>query len=490
MLAEVRVERYELLGELATGGMATVYLGRQHGPFGFTRTVAIKSMHPQFAKDDAFRAMFLDEASLTARIKHPNVIPTLDVVFAANKLLLVMEFVDGASMSTLLKSAREKMQPLSPAVCVALVHDMLSGLHAAHELVDDDGNPLGVVHRDVSPHNVHVGTDGLARVLDFGIAKAAGRRHHTRTGEVKGKLAYMAPEQLFGEHVDRRADIYAAGVTIWEALAGRRLFDAKNEGALVLQVTEGRIEPPSFYADEQIPEALDRVILKALAKSPDERWSTAEEMARALGEALGPASRAAVKAAVEMHGGEQANARTRFRSGATPVVGALEPDARAILDVLTQQVHVARTEHPPSAKGHPLQTVGGIALLLVIALLGVAATVIVVAKTYKPAEPVVTSTVASSTAGSPATPPPPPSLLPSSTAPTAEPAPVPSPIACASVAVISPQGKPHGTKKPAPKPSAEASARPVAAPRPDCTPPYTVDAEGHRHYKAECVTPP
>jgi hypothetical protein len=480
MLAEVRVERYELLGELATGGMATVYLGRQHGPFGFNRTVAIKSMHPQFAKDDAFRAMFLDEASITARIKHPNV-----------KLLLVMEFVDGASMSTLLKSARDKKQPLSPAVCVALVCDVLSGLHAAHELTDDDGRPLGVVHRDVSPHNVHVGIDGLARVLDFGIAKAAGRRHQTRTGEVKGKLAYMAPEQLFGENVDRRADIYAAGVTLWEALAGRRLFDAQNEGALVMQVTEGRIEPPSFYADEQIPEALDRVILKALAKTPDERWSTAEEMARALAEALPPAPRTAVKAAVIAHGGEQANARGRMKSGMTPTPGMLEPDARAILDVLTQQVHVARTEPPPPAKAHPLQTVAGIGLLVFIALLGVGATVLVVTKTYRAKQVAVVKSAEPTSAGSEAFPPAPPPP-PTNTTTTADPVPVPapSPLGSSSVAVISPQPKPHGTRKTAPKPTGEASTKTVATARPDCTPPYTVDAEGHRHYKAECVTPP
>jgi eukaryotic-like serine/threonine-protein kinase len=492
MLAEVRVERYELLGELATGGMATVYLGRQHGPFGFNRTVAIKSMHPQFAKDDAFRAMFLDEASITARIKHPNVIPTLDVVFAANKLLLVMEFVDGASMSTLLKSARDRRQPLSPAVCVALVYDVLSGLHAAHELVDDDGRPLGVVHRDVSPHNVHVGTDGLARVLDFGIAKAAGRRHQTRTGEVKGKLAYMAPEQLFGENVDRRADIYAAGVTLWEALAGRRLFDAQNEGALVMQVTEGRIEPPSFYAEEQIPEALDRVILKALAKTPEERWPTAEDMARALAEALAPAPRSAVKAAVIAHGGEQANARGRMKSGMTPTPGMLEPDARAVLDVLTQQVHVARTEPPPSPKAHPLQTAAGIALLVVIALMGVAATVFVVTKTYRPKLVGVVKSAEPTSAGSDAfpAPPPPPSPSASSSITTADPVPVPAPNGSSSVAVISPQPKPHGTKKTAPKPTGDPSTKTVTTARPDCTPPYTVDAEGHRHYKAECVTPP
>ncbi len=366
--------------------------------------------------------------------------------------------------------------------------DVLAGLHAAHELADDEGRPLGVVHRDVSPHNVHVGTDGLSRVLDFGIAKAAGRRHQTRTGEVKGKLAYMAPEQLFGEAVDRRADIYAAGVVLWEALTGRRLFDASNEGALVLQVTEGRIDPPSLFADEPVPEALDRVILKALAKKPEERWATAEDMARALTDAIAPAPRTAVKDAVLAFGGEQAEARARIKGNVTPTPGMLEPEARAVLDVLTQQVHVARTEPPAPAKSRGSQALLGVAILLAIALVGVVATAFVLMRASKsgPAgEPaVVSSTTGSIVSAAPSAAPPP--------DPSSEPAPSESaapPIASASASAP----RPHRPgKKPAPpKPPAEpAAARTQITPRPDCQPPYTVDAEGHRHYKAECVSPP
>ena len=227
--------------------------------------------------------------------------------------------------------------------------------------------------------------------------------------------------------------------------------------------------------------------MRALSKSPDERYATAEEMARALVEALPAAPRSAVKAAVAAHGGEQARARERMRSGVTPTPGRLEPDARAILDVLTQQVHVARTEPPPPppTKKHQAQTILGIALLVGIALLGVAATVMVVMKTYRPKQPVVAVSPPASTESIPPAPP-----LPTPSTTTADPVPVPSPIASPSVAVISPQTKPHGTKKTAPKATGEASTKPVSAPRPDCTPPYTVDAEGHRHYKAECVTPP
>src|SRR6185369_17917272 len=155
-----RVERYELIGELAIGGMATVYLGRQRGPFGFARTVAIKSMHPQFARDEGFRAMFLDEAMLTSRIRHPNVVPTLDIVCSANKVLIVMEYIDGVSLATLLRlggrpdGVTDAVRALPPPVAVAILCDALMGLHAAHELVDDEGRPLSVVHRDVSPQNI------------------------------------------------------------------------------------------------------------------------------------------------------------------------------------------------------------------------------------------------------------------------------------------------------------------------------------------------
>ena len=285
------VERYELLGELATGGMATVYLGRQRGVLGFSRTVAIKSMHPQLAKDPSFRAMFIDEAHLTARIRHPNVVPTLDIVQSETKLLIVMEYVEGVSLSVLLRKAQKDGRKLPVHVVAAIARDVLDGLHAAHELTDENGTSLGVVHRDVSPQNVLVGVDGIARVVDFGVAKATGRSYQTQTGEIRGKVGYMAPEQMFGEAVDRRTDVYSAGVVLWEALAGERLFNAPTDAALVLLVTKGMTIAPSTARGERIPEGLDALVSRALSQDPAGRFPTAAEMAKQLAASTALASR-------------------------------------------------------------------------------------------------------------------------------------------------------------------------------------------------------
>src|SRR5262245_51026591 len=169
------IGRYALHGELASGGMATVHLGRLLGPVGFSRTVAIKRLHAQYAQDPEFVSMFLDEARLAARIRHPNVVPTLDVVATSGELFLVMEYVPGESLSRLARAARDRMERMPPRIVSAIMSGVLHGLHAAHEAKSERGEPLGIVHRDVSPQNVLVGTDGVARVLDFGVAKAAGR---------------------------------------------------------------------------------------------------------------------------------------------------------------------------------------------------------------------------------------------------------------------------------------------------------------------------
>jgi len=190
------IGRYVLFDELAAGGMATVHLGRLLGPVGFSRTVAIKRLHSQFSKDPEFVASFLDEARIAARIRHPNVVPTLDVVATADELFLVMEYVKGEALSTLVTLARKDSAGMPIPVCLAIVVNALSGLHAAHVATNEAGEPLGIIHRDVSPQNFLVGVDGVARVLDFGIAKAAGRAQQTRDGILKGKLSYMPPEQL------------------------------------------------------------------------------------------------------------------------------------------------------------------------------------------------------------------------------------------------------------------------------------------------------
>nr|AYC79508.1 serine/threonine protein kinase [uncultured bacterium] len=280
--------RYVLYDEIAAGGMATVHLGRLVGDAGFSRTVAIKRLHTQFAKDPEFVAMFLDEAHLAARIRHSNVVATLDVEATPGELFLVMEYIAGESLARLLRLAQARDERVPLAVLVAIVTGALVGLHAAHEAQSETGEPLRLVHRDVSPHNILVGTDGIPRVLDFGIAKANDRLQQTRTGQVKGKVLYMAPEQLEDEEVDRRADIYGMGAVLWEGLTGRRLYEASNEAHLARLVTDGTILPPSQVAD--VPKAFDAVVMKALAKSPKDRFATAAELADALEKAMAPAS--------------------------------------------------------------------------------------------------------------------------------------------------------------------------------------------------------
>lgn len=281
--------RYELHGEIAAGGMATVHLGRVRGEVGFSRTVAIKRLHPQYACDPEFMSMFLDEARLAARVRHPNVVPILDVVATEGELFLVMEYVQGETLSRLIRAAKLRGQRIPIGVSAAAVVGMLEGLHSAHEAVDERGEPLGIVHRDVSPQNLMVGLDGVARVLDFGVAKAAVRMQSTRDGQLKGKIAYMAPEQVRGLAIDRRTDVYSAAVVLWEALIGRRLFDADNEAALLTRVLDGNIEPPSRL-DPTVPAALDAIVLKGAHRDPAQRFQTAQDMAIALERAVGISS--------------------------------------------------------------------------------------------------------------------------------------------------------------------------------------------------------
>jgi len=284
-----RVGRYALYSEIASGGMATVYLGRQRGQAGFARTVAIKRLHPQHAKEPDFVAMFLDEARLAARIRHPNVVPTLDVVATEGELFLVMEYVQGESLARLLRASRQRKESPPGRVVAAILADTLHGLHAAHEATSEKGEPLGLVHRDVSPHNILVGSDGAARVVDFGVAKASGRIQTTREGQLKGKIAYMAPEQITGS-VTRRTDVYAASVVLWEALTARRLFSGENDAAVMNQVINSKAGPPSQHVEGLDP-AWDEIVLKGLEHDEELRWATAREMAMAI-EARLPLARA------------------------------------------------------------------------------------------------------------------------------------------------------------------------------------------------------
>lgn len=292
------VGRYMLFDEIAAGGMATVRFGRLIGEVGFSRTVAVKCLHAHFAKDQEFAKMFLDEARLAARVRHPNVVPILDVVARDGELFLVMDYVQGESLSKLIRATRARKSRLPLRIVASVMAGVLDGLHAAHEATSEHGEALGIVHRDVSPQNVIVGLDGVSRVLDFGVAKAAGRMQSTREGQLKGKLAYMAPEQLRAENVDRRTDIYSASVVLWEALTGRRLFKADDEIGIFGLVLKGDVPPPSAIISS-IPKGYDDVTLRGLHLDQKQRFATAREMAIALEKVAGVASPREVGAWVE-----------------------------------------------------------------------------------------------------------------------------------------------------------------------------------------------
>ncbi len=239
--------------------------------------------------------MLLDEARLAAAIRHANVVSTLDVVEQAGELFVVMEYVHGAALSRLLSLAE---LPVPPAVAVAIVTGALHGLHAAHEAKDEEGRPLEIVHRDVSPENVLVGTDGSARLLDFGVAKAASRLHTTRDGSIKGKLRYMAPEQLARRKVTRQTDVFAASAICWELLTGEKLFTGETDAEIVGAVLEAPIAAPS-QVRPSVPMALDAIVLRGLSRDTTRRFSTARELALALAEACPPAGAAEVGLWVE-----------------------------------------------------------------------------------------------------------------------------------------------------------------------------------------------
>jgi serine/threonine-protein kinase len=305
----IQLGRYALHAEIAAGGMATVYLARLQGAVGFGRTVAIKRLHPHLAKDPEFVSMFLDEARLAARVQHPNVVPTLDVVTEGGELFLVLEYVRGESLAALVRAVRAAGQTLPVNVVVAIVAGMLHGLHAAHEATDEQDAPLHIVHRDVSPQNVILGADGVPRVLDFGVAKAVSRLQTTRDGQLKGKLAYMPPEQLEGR-VSRRTDIYSAGVVLWEALVGHRLFKADSEVQLVNMIATLDVPAPSSK-NPNVPSSIDAIVAKAVARDPAARWATAEDMALALEEAVSPAPARDVAMVLERYLGPSLDKRRK-----------------------------------------------------------------------------------------------------------------------------------------------------------------------------------
>ncbi len=270
---------YALVEELAVGGMAEVFLANHHALDGVLRKVVVKRMLDQFSDDEEFRSMFLHEARLMAALSHPNIAQIYDVGRdQKRRLYLVMEYIQGPTLRELIYRAERsdaRKVPRSFAICVALA--MAEGLHYVHTRRDPDGQPLGIVHRDLNPANVMVTHDGAVKLIDFGIAKAASSMVQTATGIVKGTRGYMAPEQITGRRVDHRADIFNLGVILYELLLGRHPFESENRGAQLLKVVEGRWTPPSVY-EPDFPEPLATMLDQCLAADRDERLASMAEV--------------------------------------------------------------------------------------------------------------------------------------------------------------------------------------------------------------------
>jgi eukaryotic-like serine/threonine-protein kinase len=279
-----RLDRYELLWPIAEGGMASVWLARLHGKHGFEKLVAVKTILPKFANDPRFEAMFLDEARIASGIEHTNVAKILDLGEEHGVLYIAMEWVDGDSLSKLQRSMARVGVPLPQGIVLRIIADACAGLHAAHELRSRDSRPLGIVHRDVSPQNILVSAEGMAKVIDFGVAKARDRvSEETSGGALKGKIQYMAPEQALGRPVDRRADVWAIGAVLYYFFAGRRVYECDSELGTLQLLTSGVSPPP---LPPSVPPIIREIVGGALRFNHEERWANLDIVRRRLEQAM------------------------------------------------------------------------------------------------------------------------------------------------------------------------------------------------------------
>lgn len=486
------VGRYRVYSELASGGMATVHLGCLLGPAGFSKLVAIKCLHQEFAAESEFVSMFLDEARLASSIHHPNVVASLDVVAEQGELLVVMEYVHGETLAGLLRLSRQKSETAPLPVVIRVLCDALEGLHAAH-VASLAGQQLNIVHRDVSPQNIMVGADGNTRVLDFGIAQAALRSQATAAGKIKGKVAYMSPEQVQGHAVDARTDVFAAGVVLWEALTGRRLFFAADSRETVGLLLNSPIPAPSSFNTALSPE-LDAVVLKALERHPGRRFQSAHDFAAALHDVAEEGSRREVATWVSRL------AETAL-ADRLELLQALEASAVHTQVAVQLPVVTASSPHaapPPSEEPTQGRTQATTSTSIlpqpgpspwrrrapwVFAAMGVLSVLLVwrFAASSDPTpeaaiqsgQPVTASAPPATSLVAPATPKPTESDVPVVSADSMPISPTPSAARSAAA------------KKPVSAPGA--AARPAAGRGNPCNPPYRIDASGVRRIKPECL---
>lgn len=481
------VGRYELLLPLAAGGMATVHLGRQQSALGFERTVAIKQLHQHYAEDPDLVCMLLDEARIVSRIRHANVVPTLDVVAEDGEVLVVMEYVEGETLAHLLRLAKTAGARPAPGIILAVVGQLLAGLHAAHEATDATGRALGVVHRDVSPQNLIVGADGVSRVLDFGIAKAVGRSQTTQDGQVKGKLRYMAPEQIRGRRdVDRRLDVYAAAVVAWESLTGARLIDG-DEAEIFGQLLDDHRVMPSFESVGASPlPRVETVLRRALSVDREARQASAAELADDLARAHHVASSGEVAAWVSSLASERLQTRaSRLREAELGGIGVLPAPARpaddlasrpALRDEATAITTSGQTSDTPR---EAVQTVPKARRVLPVAV-ALTVTLGAVVGALALGRPTTTPSGGATGVGAPTT----------STVASESSATEPPPRVDASVASDAERTAPSataGTPKASTDKSVVRAKDPrLAPPRGPCDPPFTM-VGGIKKYKRECV---
>jgi serine/threonine protein kinase len=268
----MQVGRYQLIRKIAQGGMAELFLARAEGPSGFAKTLVLKRILPRLAKDPAFVAMFLSEARLASRLHHTNLVQIFDCGRAGQGYYLVMEYIDGINLRGLAQGSSVRGISLPLELCAWVIAEACEGLAYAHEFCEPaTGRPLGLVHRDVTPDNILVSREGAVKVVDFGIAKAAGQVHHTQTGRIKGKLPYMPPEQLRNRPLDRRVDVYALGIVFYQLLTGHRPFDATTEASIARAIL---IEPliPAVKRRPDLPRSLQLILERALAKDREKRY--------------------------------------------------------------------------------------------------------------------------------------------------------------------------------------------------------------------------
>ncbi len=349
--AGYRLDRYELICPIAEGGMASVWIARQTGKHGFRKLVAVKTILPKYAAEPKFQRMFIDEARIASRIEHTNVTQILDVGEQHDVTYLVMEYVDGDALSKLHRAAKNKDALIPLGIVLRIMADACAGLHAAHELEDDDGALLGVVHRDVSPQNVLVSTRGVAKVIDFGVAKARDRLSGETHGDtLKGKVQYMPPEQALGLPVDRRADVWAVGAVLYHLITGKPPFEADNEIQTIFMITSGRRPAP---LPAEVPACVQDIVHRALSHKAEARYATAAQLQQALEDAIVETRLAGTTSAVAAFVEEIAGDRAEKRKEAIAIGLKAAEDREKVAAIMRSNTETTSAADTPGGELTP-----------------------------------------------------------------------------------------------------------------------------------------